>query len=381
MALLTADQQALQTAARRVTESVLRPRAEEIDRARRFPADNLKALAEIGVLGLLVPKDYSGRGGSLTDMALVCEQAGWGCASTAMCLLMHFCGCAVIAARATPEQGQRWLRSAAAGEAIATLAFSERGTGAHFYQPEITAEWRNGSFYLSGRKSFVTSGGNAHLYPVLVNASGAPGLDVLVVTPDLPGVTFEGEWSGVGMAGNSSISMVLTNVAVPADNLIGKEGDGQDLVFNVVAPTFLIGLAAVNTGIAQAALDAAAEHARTRRYPTGQTLAEVQAIQMYLADMSIATQATRELVLEAARSADVADPTALPLVMQAKVAATETARIVTDRAMQVGGGQAYSRSSPLERHWRDARAGSVMAPTNEVLKEWLGKLLTGLPLF
>jgi isovaleryl-CoA dehydrogenase len=381
MATLSQAQQALQATARNVAAKALRPAAEAIDRERRFPAENLKALADAGLMGVLVPARYGGSGGTLTDLVIVCEQLGWGCASTAMCYLMHSCGCAVIASRATPGQGERWLRPAAQGASIATLAFSERGSGAHFYTPEIKAERRNGAFHINGRKSFVTSGGNAHLYPVLVNASAEPGLDLLIVTPDMRGVNFEGRWDGIGMAGNSSISMALSDVAVPGENLLGKEGDGQDVVFNVVAPTFMVGLAAVNVGIAQAALDEAAEHARTRRYPSGQVLAEVQVIQMYLAEMSSVTQAARQLTLEAARAADAGEPSALPLVMQAKVVATEASSRVTDLAMQVGGGQAYSRRLPLERHWRDARAGSVMAPTNEVLKEWLGKVLTGLPLF
>ena len=381
MAALTKEQAALQDTARRIAASDLLAMANEIDRERSYPSENLEALADGGLMGILVPADYGGYGGTLMHLALVSEQLGWGCASTAMCFLMHACGCAVIAAKATKEQAARWLRPATRGEAIATLAFSERGSGAHFYSPEIKAERRDGAFHLEGRKSFVTSGGHAQLYPVLVNASGAEGMNMLAVTPDLPGVSFEGEWDGLGMAGNSSITMVLSDVAVPVENLLGKEGDGQDVVFGVVATTFLVGLAAVNVGIAQAALDSAVEHAKGRRYPTGQSLAEVQVIQMYLAEMSSATQAARQLVLEAARAFDVGDEAALPLVMQAKVVATEASQKVTDQAMQVGGGQAYGRRLPIERHWRDARAGSVMAPTNEVLKEWLGRILTGLPLF
>jgi len=381
MVALSSEQQALQAKAQDIAEKVLQPGAESIDRERRFPAENLKALANAGLMGLLVPARHGGSGGTLASLALVSEQLGWGCASTAMCFLMHSCCCAVLASKATAGQAERWLRPASRGEFIGTLAFSERGSGAHFYAPEIKAERHNGAFHLSGRKSFVTSGGHAQLYPVLVNASGAPGLDLLLLTPDLPGLSFEGDWDGIGMAGNSSITMGLADVAVPVQNLLGNEGDGQQVVFDVVAPTFLIGLAAVNVGIAQAALDATVEHAKTRRYPTGQILAEVQAIQMYLAQMSSSTQAARQLVLEAARAADTGEATALPLVMQAKIVATETSRVVTDQGMQVGGGQAYGRHLSLERHWRDARAGSVMAPTNEVLKEWLGKVLTGLPLF
>ena len=216
---------------------------------------------------------------------------------------------------------------------------------------------------------------------MLVNASGEPGLDILVLTAEDPGVSFQGVWEGIGMAGNSSIDMVLDEVEVSADRVIGKEGDGQELVFNVVAPTFLVGLAAVNVGIAQAALDDTVEHTKARRHSGGQALAEIPAIQAHLADMSIATETARCLVLAAAAAADRADEAAMPLVMQAKIAATDAAIEVTGRAMQVCGGLAYSRRLPIERYWRDGQAGSVMAPTNDVLKQWVGKLLTGLPLF
>jgi isovaleryl-CoA dehydrogenase len=381
MPVLNTQQETLRATARDLAENVLRPRAMDVDRHRSYPEENLQALAEAGLMGLLVAEQNGGRGGNLADLALVCEALGAACASTAMCFLMHNCGCALLGARTTPEQAQRWLVPAAQGDAILTLAFSERLTGARFYQPEIGAERQNGGFRLSGRKSFVTSGRHAKLYPVLVKASGEPGLDIFVVSAGTAGLSFDGEWDGIGMAGNSSVSMVLAGVAVTTSDLLGKEGDGMDLVFTVVAPTFLVGLAAVNTGIAQAALDAAVAHAKGRTYENGSKLAEIPNIQSQLAEMSIQVESARQLVAEAARAASAGESTALPLVMQAKIAATEAAAGVSGRAMQVGGGIAYSRQLPIERHWRDARAGAVMAPTNEVLKEWLGKILAGLPLF
>src|SRR5579875_1776323 len=303
MPVLSPSQESLRDEAQQVADRDLRPQAADVDRARRYPEEGLAALGDAGLLGLLVSEQDGGRGGNLADLALACEILGAACASTAMCFLMHCCGTALIAAKATPEQRQRWLVPAARGAARATLAFSERITGAHFYQPEIAASRRDGGFALSGRKSFVTSGGHAQLYPVLVRASGAQGLDVLIVSAQAPGVRFEGSWEGTGMAGNSSVAMVLDDAFVPAADLLGSEGDGLDLVFSVVAPTFLIGLAAVNVGIAQAALDAAAEHAKGRTYEDGSTLAQIPAIQTYLGEMSITTQAARGLVAEAARAA------------------------------------------------------------------------------
>jgi alkylation response protein AidB-like acyl-CoA dehydrogenase len=353
-----------------------------VDAERRFPEEGFRALAAAGLMGLMVPAARGGSGGDLKTFAAVCEELGRGCASTAMCYLMHGCAMAVLAAKATDEQADRWLRPAAEGRSLGTLAFSERGTGAHFYNPEIRAR-RNGGYVLSGAKSFVTSGGHADTYLALVQASPqAEGLDVLVVEKDMPGVSFEGTWDGLGMAGNSSIRMVLADVQVPESHAIGGEGAGADLVFGVVAPTFLIGVAAVNVGIAQAALEAAVAHATTRTYPPdNRPLGSIQAIQFYLAEMKIAVDGARALVERAAALADAGDPGALPAVMEAKIAATDGVIEVTNKAMQVCGGQGYSRALPVERHLRDGRASAVMAPTTEVLKEWLGKIQCGLPLF
>jgi alkylation response protein AidB-like acyl-CoA dehydrogenase len=143
-----------------------------------------------------------------------------------------------------------------------------------------------------------------------------------------------------------------------------------------------LGVAAVNVGIAQAALDASIEHAKSRKYAgSGQSLASIQAIQFYLAEMRIAIDAARALLHHAARAADAGDPAALLVVMESKVAACDAAITVTNKAMQVCGGQGYTRSLPVERHYRDGRASAVMAPTTEVLKEWIGKTLCDIPLF
>jgi alkylation response protein AidB-like acyl-CoA dehydrogenase len=150
-------------------------------------------------------------------------------------------------------------------------------------------------------------------------------------------------------------------------------------VFGVVAPFFLVGLAAVNVGIAAAAARAATEHATSRRYPDGSSLAEVQYVQHLIADMDLATRQARLVVREAAALGDAGDESALVVIMEAKVAATEAAASVTQKALEATGGQGYTPSLPVERHLRDARAGTVMAPTNAVLRNWIGKALAGLP--
>ncbi|HWF50081.1 MAG TPA: acyl-CoA dehydrogenase family protein [Solirubrobacteraceae bacterium] len=361
---------------REVARESIAPSASAVDRERSFPESSVRALADQGALGLLVPESFGGAGGGLAQLVEACEAVGAACASSGMVFLMHAVTAATIAAGGGERAGE-FLEEMAAGRTLGTLAFSERGTGAHFYAPELSAERENGGVRIRGRKSFVTSGGHAGLYLVLVQSGDGEGLDSYAVT-GADSVRFEGEWDGLGMAGNSSVAAEF-DCLVDDGSRIGGAGEGQALVFTAVAPFFLAGLAAVNVGIASAALGTAVEHASTRRYASGESLAEIQSVQHALAEMDMSTRAARLMVREAARLGDAGDDDALVTLMEAKVLATETAASVTGRALEVCGGQGYTRALPVERHLRDARAGAVMAPTNGVLRNWIGKALAGLP--
>ena len=352
--------------------------AERVDRERVFPEGGMRALGEAGGLGLLVAAEHGGLGGGLGALAQACEAVGESCASTGMVFLMHSVSAATVGA-AGGGRAEELLRGMADGTVIGTLAFSERGTGAHFYAPELKATRSNGSVTVSGRKSFVTSGGHADAYVLLLQGEAEGTADVYVVAKDEQGVRFDGTWSGLGMAGNSSVGLELENVELPNEARLGAPGGGGDLVFGVVAPFFLVGLAAVNVGIAAAAAKAATAHAAGRLYPDGTSLAEVQYVQHLLADMDIAVRTARLLVAEAARLGDAGDEGALVPIMEAEVAATEAAATVTSLALLATGGQGYTPALTVERHLRDARAGAVMAPTNAVLRTWIGKALAGLP--
>jgi len=352
--------------------------AARVDRERVFPASGMEALGAGGALGLVVGVEAGGAGGGLDALAAACERVGEACASTGMVFLMHSVTAATIAAGGGAKAGAV-LRAMAEGRTLGSLAFSERGTGAHFYSPELRATRANGSLTLSGRKSFVTSGGHADVYLLLLQGVEEGTADTYLVDREQAGVRFDGEWRGLGMAGNSSVAMELTDVELGEEARIGAPGSGLELVFNAVAPFFLVGLAAVNVGIAAAAAKAATRHAADRRYPDGTSLAEVQHVQHLLADMDTAVRAARLVVREAARLGDAGDESALVAIMEAKVVATDAAAAVTQFALQATGGQGYTPALPVERHLRDARAGSVMAPTNAVLRSWIGKALAGLP--
>ncbi len=362
---------------RGLAQTLIAPRAAETDRESRFPDEQLSALGPVGALGLLVPREHGGLGAGLVALANACEAVGAACASTGMVFLMHSVAAGTIAGGGG-ESAARLLEGMASGELLGTLAFSERGTGAHFYAPELRAERRDGTVHVSGRKSFVTAAGYADVMLVLLQSEGE-GLDCYVVRKDAPGVRVEGQWEGLGMRGNSSIAVELENVALGSEARVGEAGAGAGLVFGVVAPRFLVGLAAVNVGIAQAALSCSLEHAKARRYPDGTALVEVAPVQHALADMDIDVRAARALLQDAARLGDGGDEGALVALMEAKVLCTDTAARVTQAALEVCGGQGYTPALPIERHLRDARAGAVMAPTNGVLRTWSAKAIAGLP--
>ena len=371
------DADAVVAEVRDLAQAQIAPGAAEIDREARFPAKNLQALAAVGALGLLVPAEKGGSGGGLSALAEACEAGGAACASTGMTFLMHSVAAATVAGGGGPRADQL-LGVMASGEALGTLAFSERGTGAHFYAPELRAERGDGHVHIDGRKAFVTSGGHADVMLVLLQSDGE-GLDCYTVGKDADGVSYEGQWDGLGMRGNSSIAVHFDDVVVDSDALIGAAGTGAELVFGVVAPTFLVGLAAVNVGIAGAALSAAVEHAKSRHYPDGSALVEVATVQHALANMDTEARAAGALLREAAGLADAGDEGALVPLMEAKVLCTDVAARVTQGALEVCGGQGYTPALPIERHLRDARAGAVMAPTNGVLRTWSGKAISGLP--
>lgn len=377
----------LVAAARDATEAVIRPQSEADDVEGRWPEASLRALADAGLMGLHVPEALGGHGQGLTALAAVSQEIARWHPSAALCYAMHCVGTAVIAAKATSQQQERYLRAIAAGRHITTLALSEPGTGAHFYVPQTTVTADGDAYVLAGTKSFVTNGGYADSYVVSTVAASGPAqagsgvFSAVVVDADSPGLEWEGEWAGLGMRSNSSRTLHLRDARVPRANLLGAEGDQLWYVFEVVAPYFLMAMAGTYTGIATAAYEMAHEHLGQRRHThTGELLGAQPVLAYELGALWTRAEATRQLVYAAAARADAGEPDALHGVLACKLAAAEAAVDIANEAMTLGGGRAYAENSRLARLLRDARAGHVMAPTTYVLRIWLGRALLGLPL-
>lgn len=374
----------LETTTREIVEGVILPGAEATDREARWPAEGMQALKEARITALNVPSRLGGHGQGLAGLASIVETIARGCPSTAMCFAMHCVGTAVIAARSTPEHDQRFLQPIAAGRHITTLAVSELGTGSSFFLPETALERRGDRLHVRGEKRFVTNGGHANSYVVSTRASvpsDAGDFSCLMVESGDAGITWGEPWRGFGMRGNDSRSMRL-DALVPASNLLGNEGDQVWYVFEVIAPYFLVAMAATYVGIAQAALDASTLHLKERRHShSGEALAAQPTLQARIAEMWIAVQRCRLLVQHAARLGDLGSPEAMMSIMACKADAGETAVQVANEGMTLGGGMAYAENGLLGRLLRDARASHVMSPTTEILRLWLGRVALGLPLF
>ncbi len=375
----------LQAAAERITEQQIAPRAREVDENCLWPAHSMQALAQEGLLGLHVPESLGGRGQGLLALSVLTETIGKACPSSALCFGMHCVGTAVIAAKATGYQQERYLKPIARGEHITTLALSESGTGAHFYLPETRLSQDGSNFIVNGTKQFVTNGGHADSYVVSTVAtgdeSGLGDFSCLVVDKDTPGLEWLEPWKGFGMRGNSSRGLRFSDVRVPQTHLLGEQGDQVWYVFEVVAPYFLMAMAGTYLGIAQSALEAASAHLRNRSHSYfEEPLAQIGTLQNRFGEMWVAVEKTRCLLREAAIRADLGEPDALPMILASKAEAGETAVTIANEAMTICGGQAYRENSRIAQMLRDARASHVMSPTTDLLRSWTGRALLGLPL-
>jgi alkylation response protein AidB-like acyl-CoA dehydrogenase len=380
---LNEQQKALVEQVRQVADESIAPYAAEADAQSRFPSEGMAALAQAGFWGLNIPTEYGGLGQGLRTACAVLDEIAQRCASTAMVYKMHLSGCASYAAY--PEPFKDLLPQIAAGKHLTTLAWSERGSRSHFWAPVSQAVQQDGHVVLSATKSWVTSAGYADSYVVSTRTPGGttPTDTMLyIVYKDDPGFVISGSWNGLGMRGNASSPMVLENARIPLNQAVCAPSDGFRTMLEVVLPWFATGNAAISIGIAEAAIQATTSHLTGSRLEhLGSRLADLPNLRARLAQMRIETDRARAHLNSVLDAVESAAPTATLMVLESKAAAAESAIKVTDLGMQACGGAAFSRHLSLERNFRDARAGSVMAPTSDVLQEFIGRALCGMELF
>lgn len=361
---------------------VIRRDVEAVDDG-AFPAAGLAALVEADLMGLTVPEALGGSGPDPVVFAEVVASVASVCGSTAMVFLMHQAATAVVAA-APPAFDDGVVAALARGERLGTLAFSERGSRSHFWAPVSKAVVDGEQIHLSGMKSWVTSANHADVFVASCGAvagDGPTSSELWVLDATTPGLEPAGSWSGLGLRGNDSGPMRM-EVDVTEARRLGEPGGGFGLMVSAVLPWFALGNAAVSVGLARGALDAAVKHVSgTSLDHLQSSLRDLPTIRAHVARAEIELRAAEALVRETARSIAAPDDTTMGAVLAVKAAGNETALSVTDTAMRVCGGAAFSRHLGIERSFRDARAGYVMAPTSDVLYEFLGRALCGLDLF
>ncbi|HEY1114014.1 MAG TPA: acyl-CoA dehydrogenase family protein [Chitinophagaceae bacterium] len=375
----------VQTAAT-IARDIAAGEGREADRQGVWVGRTMKALQEARLTGLVVPTAHGGLGKGLYALVRISEELGKAYSSAGLCFGMHCVGSAVIAAKATQWQQKTYLEPIARGEHITSLALSEPGTGAHFYFPQTSlVPLSPDEFVVNGAKTFITNGGHADSYVVSTlgaSEDAAPDqFSCIVLDEGTPGIRWGEPWNGLGMRGNSSLSVQFHNVHISDRHILGEKGDQLWYVFYVVAPYFLMAMAGTYLGIAEAALQEARKTLQKRTYAhNGTNLAQVSLLQHRLGMLWANVERTRRLIYHAAISADKDEPEALYGLLAAKAEVAHAAVNVVNEAMTLAGGIGYRENSLLGMYLRDARAAHVMAPTTDLLYAWLGRALLDQPI-
>jgi alkylation response protein AidB-like acyl-CoA dehydrogenase len=362
-----------------VVREVVEPAATRVDADGAFPRAAVTALGKAGLLGLVSAAEVGGAGQGLRAATVVVERLGRACGSTAMVACMHYAATAVIEAHA--PTGVR--EAIAAGEHLSTLAFSENGSRSHFWAPLGSASPSAEGVVLDAQKSWVTSAGEADSYVWSSLPLAAEGASSLWLVPaDAPGLKVVGAFDGLGLRGNASSPVTADQVLVPPGALLGEDGGGFALMMGVVLPWFSLMNAAFSVGTMEAATAKTAAHVGAIRLAhLRQCLADLPTVRAYVARMRIKTDQARTLLADTLAALEDGRDDAQLRVLEVKAAAGEAAIEVTDLAMRVCGGAAFRKDVGVERHFRDARAATVMAPTTDVLYDFIGRAVCGLPLF
>ena len=389
--VLTDRQKELRETLIGLCEQEMRANAKRSDDELLFPRRNLELLGEHGFLALTVPEEYGGLGENHAAFSMVCETISrYGCASTAMCYVMHMAAVNTLMLRPTPELIEKYIRPLNGGK-IGTLSYSDPETGSHFWYPfSSRAERSNGGYKVRKKASWTTSGGFADFYVIQTTSPDFSGYDDLsvFVVDKADVVSHPSLWDALGLRGNQSGPIEINDVQVPAEQVVGPIGDGAVSNDEAVDPWFLVGSSSVWNGIALGAIDIAKRHTtRKRHVDVGMRVADYPTIQDYVGEAVMDTNACRLFVMSVAQAMDTAtqDNTRvlqpgetaraeyLHWAWQIKFEAAKNVAHVVDKMLHSCGGSGYKRDMEMERYVRDAKAGWVMGPTNEVLRQFVGK--------
>jgi alkylation response protein AidB-like acyl-CoA dehydrogenase len=363
----TEEQIMIQSMVRDLARSEFAPKAMERDKTKEFPADNLQKLGELGLMGMMVPPEYDGSGADTVSYVLALSEVAYACASTAVVMSVHnSIVCESILRNGSEDQKQKYLKRLATGKIIGAFALTEPNAGSDPVRQSTKAVFDGDSYILNGTKRFTTTGKNAGVIIVTAKTDEEArhkGISAFLVDQGTPGLTVGPLEDKMGLRASDTVDLIFENCRIPAENLLGNEGDGF-----LIAMTGLdggrIGIAAQSLGVAQAAFDASVQYAREREQ-FGQSISKFQGLRWIVADMATEIEAARLMTLSAAAMKDNGENYTLQASM-AKLFASEMVNRITAKAVQLHGGYGFTKEYAVERFYRDARVFTIYEGTSEI---------------
>jgi alkylation response protein AidB-like acyl-CoA dehydrogenase len=375
---LNEEQKMIRAMVRDFAREVVSPTSAERDRTGEFPADILKHMAELGLMGMNVPPEYNGAGTDTVSYSLALQEIAYACASTAVIMSVHnSVACGPIYVFGSDYLKETYLKPLASGKKLGSFALTESEAGSDPTSQKSRAVRDGESYVINGTKQFITSGRNSDLTVVTAYTDKGKkhrGISAFVVEKGTPGFSVGKEEDKMGLRASDTVELVFENCRIPAENLLGQEGDGF-----IIAMASLdggrIGIASQSVGLAQACLDAAVSYAKSR-VQFGRSISQFQGIRWMIADMATQLEAARLFTFNAAAMKDRGEDFTLAASM-AKLFASEMANRIAYQSLQVHGGYGYIREYPVERYYRDARVLTIYEGTSEIQRKVIANHMIG----
>ncbi len=373
---LSAEQQMIKQTIREFAEEIIAPGVIERDQKKQFPLDIFKNLADLGMMGLPFPEKYGGGGGDSVSFAIVTEELSRVCASTGITYSAHISlGGAPIYLFGTEEQKQKYLTPICRGESFGAFGLTEPNAGSDAGGTKTTATQIEEEFVINGNKCFITNASYAKylaLTAVTGVNEGRKEISAIIVPTDTKGFTIIDQYEKMGLHASNTTELVLEDVKVPVENLLGTRGQGFKQ-FLVTLDGGRIGIGAMAVGIAQGAFEKALTYAKERKQ-FGRSISSFQSIQFKLADMAMKIELARNMVYKAAWLKDQGRPFSKEAAM-CKLFASEICMEVTNQAVQIHGGYGYMKEYHVERMMRDAKLLEIGEGTSEVQRMVISRLI------
>lgn len=374
--ILTQEQEMIRQALRDFARERLAPQSAQWDRDHHFPLEAIKELGALGALGMVVPEDWGGAGLDYVSLAVGIEEiaAGNGAVSTIVSV-QNSLPCGITLHFGTDAQKERYLKPLASGEFLGCFCLTEPHVGSDASAIRTTAVRDGDHWVLNGIKQFITTGKNAQVAIVIAvtdKAAGKKGISAFLVPTDAPGYIVGREEEKMGQHASDTVQIILDDCRIPADHILGREGDGYRIALSGLE-SGRIGIAAQSVGMARAALEAALDYARQRE-AFGVPIIEHQGVSLRLADMATRIEAARQLVWHAAALKDAGQP-CLKEASMAKLFASEMAERVCSDAIQIHGGYGYTSDFPVERLYRDVRVAQIYEGASDIQRIVIARAL------